>query len=167
MPANYASVAICNAAGTGTTHPWQQPSCTNIGGFCTVQDDALVAHVSNFTLQYYPSSSLSTPDPAATNQSNSTAVRASALQADTTIVASITATQSIAGQRISQTSSLQSTRLDTFMQPLAYNGYAAPGSFTLTPNSTSQMTATWVAPIGYTPSSYTLEYTTDSNFSNA
>lgn len=167
MPSNYATVGVCNAAGTGTTKPWQQPSCTSTGGFCAVTDDALVNNVSGFNLQYFNSSNPGTPDSVASNSANTTAVRASALQADTTVVSSITTSQSVAGQTLTQSSSLQATRLDTYMQPLATNGYAAPAGVTLTANSTSQITVAWSAPSGYTPSSYSIAYSTNSNFSNA
>jgi hypothetical protein len=118
MPSNYATAA-CNNTGTGTAAPWQQPSCTTVGGFCKTLDEDLVDGVSTsgFTVQYYNSSSTSTENTTASanptcNTTTCVTARNGALASSTTVNVTIDAHQTIASKDVEQAISLQSTRSD-------------------------------------------------------
>lgn len=118
MPSNYATAAsLCG----GTS--WQRPSC--LPGytvpFCQTNDEKLIEGVapSDFSVNYYSSSTATTPIAAATSPSATDAARNTALQGASTIKISITAKQTIAGRDITRTGAVQVTRLDTNASAIA------------------------------------------------
>ncbi len=114
-PANYLTA--------GCATPWQQPSCNPAitGAFCKTQDERLIDGInpSDFNIQYYNNASATSADSVASDSSQNDATRFAALQADTTVVASINMNQTIAGRSVSQSGSIRATKLDSIASTIA------------------------------------------------
>lgn len=116
MPSGY-DTSACNATGTGTAAPWQRPSCSPgyNNTFCKAEDEALVTGINqtDFVVTYYDTANATIANSTASDANASTTTRATALKSIANVSVSINASQSIAGDTVSQSSSLRSTRLDT------------------------------------------------------
>ncbi len=155
-PANYLTA--------GCVAPWQQPSCNPAisGAFCKTQDERLIdgINTTDFSIQYFNKASATAADSVAIDSSQTDATRFAALQSDTTVVASINMTQTIAGRSIAQSGSIRATKLDSIASTIAVvtPPTAAPvaPSVTASQSGPTQATFTWgrVA----TASTYTLQY---------
>ena len=103
-PSNY-------TASDGTT-PWQQPSCAIgiTGAQCKTQDTRLVDGIvnnSDFSISYYPNSTSTTANAIASDSSQSTSNRQTALIASGAITININATSSIAGRSITRSGTIR------------------------------------------------------------
>jgi hypothetical protein len=112
MPAEYASTSYRCA------QPWQQPSCSPgvSASFCVTEDIKLVEGVTpqGFIIEYFTRESDQTANSTATGTYGSDGLteRSAALQASTTLQATILASQVVAGHDIELSSSIRATRLD-------------------------------------------------------
>lgn len=164
MPSDYDSTA-CNASGTDTAAPWQRPSCS-VGysnAFCKTEDEKLVEGVSSedFVITYYNAANSSTANTTASNTAASVDDRNIALRSVGNVGISINASRVAAGQEISQSSSLRSTRLDTnastVAEPVIVSTPSTPSVIgTLTPPTTA--TFSWPTSTGNGTITYSLDY---------
>lgn len=95
----------------GCSVPWQQPSCapTASGAFCKTQDVRLVDGIQSggFSVGYYPSPGSTTTNSTASDSGQTDSTRLTALQANDTVVVTITATNVIAGRNVTQTGTIR------------------------------------------------------------
>jgi hypothetical protein len=95
----------------GCSVPWQQPSCAPgiSNAFCKTQDVRLIDGIqsSGFSVGYYPSPSSTTPNTIASDSAQTDVARFAALQANSTVVVTINATNIVAGRSISQTGTIR------------------------------------------------------------
>lgn len=110
MPSNYASA--------GCSKPWERPSCVpgyNPGTytFCKTNDVKLIEGVSSsgFSISYFSDPLSSSANSVASDSGQSAANRGAALLTTPTIDITISASQTVAGRTISQTSSLRTSQL--------------------------------------------------------
>lgn len=106
VPSNYTIL--------GCSLPWQQSTCSPglSGAICQSQDTQLVNGIvagSGFTVNYYPTSTSTTPNTVAVDSGQSDANRLTAMQTTNTIGVTINATQTIAGRTVSQTGTIRVT----------------------------------------------------------
>jgi type II secretory pathway pseudopilin PulG len=148
-PSFYAQVG-CIGSSIGA--PWQQPSCapafvTSSYPFCKTQDVELVDNIPSggFSVNYYSSPSSTNSDAtASTGTVDNT--RQTALQLDSTVGVTITATNTIAGRSTSQTGTVRAISPNNnilatsqITAPTAPSGLAGVGG-------SGQVTLTWSAP---------------------
>lgn len=114
MPSNYAT------SGVACSSPWQQPSCSpgQTSSFCKTDDSELLNGIDSVRYTYLSgpgdptSSSLTSFNSAATNTGNNAASRQTALNSISTVYVTITAHKQAAGDTISQTVTMQATKLN-------------------------------------------------------
>lgn len=156
LPANYATA--------GCSVPWQQPSCTAIGGFCVTKDIDLIDGIttSGFTLQYFNTADATIANTIASDTSQSAAARYAALQTTATVGATINVTQTAGGRNITQTGSIRATKLATNASSIAVVAAATtPAAPTVTAVATpislpASAVVTWPTVPG--ASTYTMDY---------
>lgn len=164
MPQNYNTI--------GCATPWQRPSCTTPAGFCVTNDVKLVDGVSagSFFVQYFTSANSNIPNAVASDTASSVDARNAALFSTPTVAVSINATQTVAGRTLDRSATLRATRLETNATvvapaPTETALSGPPTKIITTTNSSSSVTVDWTAPSG-TPTSYTLQYSTRSDFAS-
>lgn len=164
MPSGY-DTSACNSTGTGTAAPWQRPSCSPgyTAVFCETEDEELVDDVStsDFVVAYYNSADAASANTTASDSGASVSNRNTALQSVGTVGVSINTTKTIAGNDISQSSSLRSTRLDTnastVADPIVVSTPSIPVvTGTHTPPTTASFS--WPTSTGNGTITYSLDY---------
>ena len=107
------TIAADNYAIIGCSVPWQQPSCApNVTNpFCKTQDIRLVDGIQSggFSVGYYPSPTSTIANITASDSTQTDEARLAALQANSTVAVSITATNTVAGRNVSQTGTIRAT----------------------------------------------------------
>ncbi len=162
-------LAPSNYLTAGCSTPWQKPSCNPAiisvptpQTMCQAQDERLMDNINpgDFDLQYFNSANTNAADITSSSTSQTDAQRALSLQADTTVIASINTTNSIAGQSVNQSGSIRATKLDVNASTIAV--VSTPTSVPVAPSVTAtlsvpdNMVFTWNRVTSAT--SYTINY---------
>ncbi len=118
MPSRYST------AGIGCSQPDQKPSCSTVAATpanpCMVRDTLVLANVATFSVEYFTSAGQTSPVANAANASVTAPNRQTALNSTDTAKVTLTVNQQVAGQAVSYTSSVRTTRLGALID------YAAP-----------------------------------------
>lgn len=145
-PSNYAT-AGCVSGAVGA--PWQQPSCAPVisGAMCKTQDEKLVDGITNdgFVVNYYTTSSSTTPNSIAVDSSQSDSIRLAALQTTSTVSVTINGASTTAGRNTSQSGTIREVSANNIAPiiPSSCNailnagGSVGDGTYSIKPTTTT------------------------------